>query len=662
MPLVQTRGAASAQGFGEFAQAAPAIPYIEDVFSTYLYTGTGTGINNTIVNGIDLAGKGGMVWTKTRNVANANLLCTTSLGFSNYLISETTDRLSAFGSLATLTANNNGYTVNDANGSWNGTGQLQVSWTFREQPKFFDVVTYTGNGTAKTIAHNLESTPGMVIVKRTDSSSAWVVGHRGNSAYWISETLRLNTTAGGVTNGEFNSWTSSDVIVVNSGAGYGDVNTNGATYVMYLFAHNAGGFGTSGTDNVISCGSYTGNGSATGPVVTLGYEPQWLMIKRTSSTGAWNITDVMRGFSVTGNQFLEANTGGAEYSQFNVRPTATGFQLTSTNAEFNASGGTYIYMAIRRPMKVPTTGASVFNSIARTGNGAVSSIAGVGFPTDLAIYSTRTAYLGNGASWGNRLVGRNRQLYSYNPNAEGTATNQLTGFDSMTSVSIDDATAINASGQTYINWMFKRASGFFDIVCYNPTNISGQTYNHNLGAVPELMIIRNRPDGGNWAVYSSAIGNTNYLYLNSAQSITANSSFWNDTTPTSTVFTLGNNATVNGNPAIWGPYVAFLFATVAGVSKVGSYTGTGATQTINCGFTGGARFVLIKRTNDAGNWFVWDTVRGMVSGTDPRLTLNSATAEANNDWVLTTSTGFQIVTTDATVNASGGSYIFLAIA
>ena len=109
-------------------------------------------------------------------------------------------------------------------------------------------------------------------------------------------------------------------------------------------------------------------------------------------------------------------------------------------------------------------------------------------------------------------------------------------------------------------------------------------------------------------------------------------------------------------------YVAYLFASCPGVSKVGSYTGTGATQTINCGFTGGSRLVLIKRTDSTGNWVIWDTSRGMVAGTDPRLELNTTNAETNANWVYTTTGGFQIVTSDANVNASGGSYIYFSVA
>jgi len=137
---------------------------------------------------------------------------------------------------------------------------------------------------------------------------------------------------------------------------------------------------------------------------------------------------------------------------------------------------------------------------------------------------------------------------------------------------------------------------------------------------------------------------------------------WNDTTPTASVFSIGTYNGVNGSGDT---YVAYLFATCAGVSKVGSYAGTGATQTINCGFgAGGARFVLIKRTDSTGGWYVWDSARGMISGTDPSLLLNSTAAEVNANSVYAISTGFQIVSTAAGINssASGATYIFLAIA
>jgi hypothetical protein len=157
------------------------------------------------------------------------------------------------------------------------------------------------------------------------------------------------------------------------------------------------------------------------------------------------------------------------------------------------------------------------------------------------------------------------------------------------------------------------------------------------------------------------LGATRGFYLNQPDAAVTSSIFWNNTTPTSSVFTVNTNVSVNGSGST---YVAYLFATCAGVSKVGSYTGTGTTLQIDCGFTGGARFVMIKRTDSAGDWYVWDTARGIVSGNDPYLLLNSTAAEVTStDYIDTYSAGFEISSTaPAAINASAGTYIFLAIA
>jgi hypothetical protein len=127
----------------------------------------------------------------------------------------------------------------------------------------------------------------------------------------------------------------------------------------------------------------------------------------------------------------------------------------------------------------------------------------------------------------------------------------------------------------------------------------------------------------------------------------------------STVFSVFNIAAFNSDNV-----VAYLFATCAGVSKVGTYTGNGTTQTINCGFAAGARFVLIKRTDSTGNWYVYDTARGMTTLTDPYLLLNSTAAEsATLGSVTTVTTGFAVnAAILAAINTNAATYIFLAIA
>ena len=197
------------------------------------------------------------------------------------------------------------------------------------------------------------------------------------------------------------------------------------------------------------------------------------------------------------------------------------------------------------------------------------------------------------------------------------------------------------------------------MVCYRGTD-ANTTQTHNLGIAPELIIVKCRSVSGAWQVYSSALANTEYLLLNTTAAKTTGATRWNSTTPTSTVFSLGTALEVN---ALSETYVAYLFATVAGVSKVGSYTGTGATLTVNCGFTTGARFVLIKRTDSTGYWYVWDSARGIVAGNDPYLVLNSTAAEVTTtDWVDTAASGFELSNSVGNlVNVAGGTYIFLSV-
>ena len=209
-------------------------------------------------------------------------------------------------------------------------------------------------------------------------------------------------------------------------------------------------------------------------------------------------------------------------------------------------------------------------------------------------------------------------------------------------------------------WMFKRATGFFDVVAYSGNSTSGRNVAHNLGVAPEMMIVKRRTGISDWAVYSESEGATEFTRLN-ATTASGATSVWNSTAPTSSVFTLGTGNTVNNTGE---DYIAYLFATLAGVSKVGSYTGTGADLNVDCGFSAGARFILIKRTDSTGDWYVWDSVRGIVAGNDPYLLLNSTAAEATTtDYIDPLSSGFTVTSTaPAALNASGGTYIYLAIA
>jgi hypothetical protein len=350
--------------------------------------------------------------------------------------------------------------------------------------------------------------------------------------------------------------------------------------------------------------------------------------------------------ALTSSSVLVSNSSAAEGVGGTIYPTATGFYSSSYGS------GNIIYIAIRRgPMKVPTTGTSVFAPVVTTNPSAITT---TNFPVDMLIQQGRN--VDSNALLIDRLRGTGG-LVTQQTSVENGYFGPISGakFDNMTGI----ITGWSVGASSYADWAFRRAPGFFDMVCYTGTGVA-RTVAHNLAAVPELIIVKNRGSVNNWKCYVAPLGNTNNINLDSGGAVSSGPTIWNSTTPTSSVFSVGTSTTTNASA---GTYVAYLFATLAGVSKVGSYTGNGSSQTINCGFTGGARFVLIKRTNSAGNWMVVDTARGLVSAGDPTLYLNSTAVEVTGvDWLDPDSSGF-IVNQEGTMNAnvSSASYIFLAI-
>jgi hypothetical protein len=434
-------------------------------------------------------------------------------------------------------------------------------------------------------------------------------------------------------------------------------NQNGATYVAYLFAHNAGGFGLSGTDNVVSCGTFTtdGSGNAT---VSLGYEPQYVLIKSTAVSGSWYVMDVMRGMPVTntGTASLFPNNSNAESSGYAIYPTATGFQNVDGDASTN-----FIYIAIRRgPMKVPTTGAQVYQNSALV-NSSINFFADANeTPRDVILtnltdgssvsdHRLYTKLIGYGLSGASK-----NYLVTSSTAAQSTDTSDTNNVQRIVSTTVlNDWLRLNVDGRYGALHLLRRAPGFMDTVCWTGDG-TGAARNHNLGAYPELVISKIRSTFGNWDVQNNINPSAKQTgFLNTTGALSSSGA----TSPTATVFYPTNDSS-------GATYATYLFATCPGVSKVGSYTGNGSSQTINCGFTGGARFVLVKRTDSTGNWLMVDTARGLVSAGDPTMYLNSTAAEVTGvDWIDPDSSGF-IVNQESTMNANvnTATYIFLAIA
>lgn len=614
--------------------------FVDDVFSVYTYTGNGS--TQTITNGIDLAGKGGLVWTKGRNVAWDHVLYDTTRGTTPALITNSTVAQTNLGIAVTSFAST-GYTLG-SNGQVNTSGDSYVSWTFRNADKFYNhtLVTKTAGSNATVSFANLGAL-GMVRVKRTDSTGSWYIWHRSLSA---GQLLIGETTAAAATLGHL-TVSGTTVTLVNGVIADG-------TYLVEGFAHDTT------ADGIIQCGTYTGTTSEVS--VNLGLEPQFVLVKCTTQANQWVLVDTMRGASQTSTATLFANGSGAESvaSTGDLVPTATGFTIRASAPSYFNNAQTYIYLAIRRPNKPPTTGTQVYTPMARGGTGSDTSVTGVGFTPDAIFTRARNQVREFGAF--TRLQGASVLIRTTSTDSEVAANTSLTswGMDGATGGS-DSAWGVFNTGSSMIHHWLRRAPGVFGQICYNGSG-ANKTEPHNLTKAPELWMVKRRNSTGSWTIGSSLLNANEKIVMPSPNGRVTDATAWNSTYPTVTALSLGTQADVN---ASGGTYVAYLWASTAGISKVFTYTGNGTSQTIDCGFTTGARFVMIIRVtaSTAQDIYIWDSARGITSGNDPRLSLNTTAAEVTTlDTIDPASSGFIVNQDDSNANVNGAVYIGLAYA
>jgi hypothetical protein len=313
----------------------------------------------------------------------------------------------------------------------------------------------------------------------------------------------------------------------------------------------------------------------------------------------------------------------------------------------------YIYIAIRRgPMKTPESGTEVFAPEYGLNASAGGQAWSAGFPVDMYIRKNPTGGTNYIAS---RMTGNGPYMATDSTAAESSIpySEKLDNMDGVFTTNAYDYT-------TWISWMFKRAPGFMDVVATPQTAAGYGTVTHNLGVAPEFIILKGRDYTESWRCYHAALGRGAGVQLNLTDARFLAADYWGAADPTATEFGV-----------YWGyfsspNYIAYLFASCPGVSKVGSYTGNGTSQTIDCGFSAGARFVMVKRSSNSGSWLVFDSARGIVSGNDPYLQLNNTDAEVTNtDRVDPAASGFTvnfIAGSDVDTNVNDDTYIFLAIA
>ena len=323
-----------------------------------------------------------------------------------------------------------------------------------------------------------------------------------------------------------------------------------------------------------------------------------------------------------------------------------------------------------------------FNTVLYTGNGASRSITGVGFQPDF------TWIKGRSVASNHHLVdsvrGATISLRSNATNAELTSsTGDVRSFDSDGfSLGASQNNDTNTNAYTLAAWNWKAGgsavsntngtitssvsanpSAGFSIVSYTGTGANA-TVGHSLSQKPELMLFKNRTTAREWQVFAESEGAGEYGVLDSTAAFAA-SAIWQNTLPTSSVFSIGNFSGVNTNAE---NYIAYCFHSVDGYSKVGSYTGNGSADGtfVHCGFR--PAYVMVKQSSSAGNsWMIYDTERSTFNVIENTLRANTSDAENTSTGsggygVDTVSNGFKVRTTWGGVNASGSTYIFLAFA
>jgi hypothetical protein len=321
-----------------------------------------------------------------------------------------------------------------------------------------------------------------------------------------------------------------------------------------------------------------------------------------------------------------------------------------------------------------------FNTILWSGNSSTNALTGVGFQPDWVWVKERSS-ISNHQTY-DAVRGTTKQLEPNNSGAEGTISTGITSFDTD-GFTVGNNSDLNSSGETYVgfNWKASNATAVsntdgsitsnvspnttagFSIVTFTANGTAGATIGHGLGVAPSMIILKDRSSAShNWFIYHKSLGATKYLRLDETDGANTLTAIWNDTEPTSSVFTLGDNANVNTNT---NNIVAYCFAEKKGYSKFGSYTGNGNADGsfIFTGFK--PAWVMVKKSSGTNAWLIHDIKRSPLNAMDNQLFANTNGAEdttsTNNNFDFL-SNGFKARNTGDAYNGSGGTYIYMAFA
>ena len=655
--------------------------FLEDVFRSDYYTG------NTAVSsgyGPNLLDNGGMTWTKCTSatqywsirdtVRGANLWMSSSQSHANQ---------TGNGSYAFLTTGQTSGT-DGVNGDSN---QQFTSCSFRKAKGFFDIVSWSGNGSNRTIAHNLGCVPGAIVVKKTNGVGNWIFGHKdmnGGSNPW-NYNMRFNATDEQAANNTM--WNDTAPTASSFSVGTSaDVNETGGEYIAYLWASGDADsqvFGREGAEtNIIKCGTYTGNSGSQS--INVGFKPDWWLIKSIDSGGTtdWMWQDKFitgsvskSGYSDNDRLYLSSNLGKQGLMRMapksgGLNGNIKGFNIESEGTNYNTNGNRYIYIAVRSPdyavCRDGSTGVDGENGVASQyftmSQGTSGSSCPPGcFPANFApdvMYFRQ--YNGSDHT---AMATRDMKTQS-----DGYTWPMDTTTDANTGGSSDAWYSSKGMHRNYNSnyqaWMWKKGPGM-TYVWYEGTNTNATIY-HDLGAVPEMMIFKalNRSDenplwhhglnNGVNAKYYMVKTNSRNAQFDSRGDWIPNTASGLD--PTWNYFKVGSGSPVNANSSM---NVVSLYRSVPGMSKVGYYQGDSNGQTITTGFQ--PRYMWLKRTNANDSRFYYlDTVRGWGAGDDEWLEFSAQSGQQGWNFGAPTSTGFTLTGGNSHTNATGNNYIYYA--
>ena len=528
----------------------------------------------------------------------------------------------------------------------------------------------SGNGNNWT-PNNISVTSGVTYDSMIDSPTMYADGGNGRGNYCVLNPIKSNSSTSTYQNGNlqvtFPSGSAGGIatgtMAVSSGKWYWEITvggTDGATQPKLgiisptvatetASSIDVGGlgyaYGRNGNKSILGSVSAYGATFTTNDVIGFALDLDagtLTCYKNNSSQGT-----LVSGLSGEFTPALTAYNGYTQTANFGQRPFAytppTGFKALNTQ---------------NLPDATIKKGGSYFNAVTYTGNGATGqTISGAGFQPDLVWVKSRSAATDNGLQ--DAVRGVTKDLNSNNTDAEETRASSITAFTSDGFTLGGNDGVYNTSAATYVAWQWKESvSAGFDIVTYTGTG-ANRTVAHSLGVAPSMLILKQRNAVDFWVAWHSALANTEYLLLNSTNAKATAATYWNSTSPTSSVFSLGTDSRPNGSGTT---YVAYLFAEVAGFSKFGSYTGNGSADGpfVYLGFR--PRWVLVKRADSTGDWNLHDTSRDTYNVADKSLFPNASNAETTPYYMDILSNGFKIKDSGSSMNTSSGTYIYAAFA